>query len=132
MFFALRDTTWYESTHLLSWACHNDMTMINRLLILTLACISFTLQIQAQANKYSLTQCARAYRRDSISTPEQRQVALRACIIGKPFPAFSAQTNTGKKYSDTELKGKVVFVTSWFAACPSCMIEMPMLIELNE
>ncbi len=61
---------------------------------------------------------------------EQTQAELRGCVLGKQFPAFSATTITGKKYSDTDLKGKVVLVTSWFAACPACKTGMSLWDEL--
>lgn len=107
--------------------------MTTRLIILTLFCLGIPSFTQAQTNKYSLDKCARTYYSDSnTETPEQKQAALRECIIGKQFPAFSATTITEKKYSDADLKGKVVFVTSWFATCPPCIAEMPMLNELSK
>jgi thiol-disulfide isomerase/thioredoxin len=107
--------------------------MISRLLTLTLIIVWISGSAHAQTNKYSLDNCARDYYSDSNSaTPEQKATALRECIIGKPFPAFSATTITGKKYSDTDLKGKVVIITSWFTTCPPCIAEMPMLNELNK
>jgi thiol-disulfide isomerase/thioredoxin len=66
----------------------------------------------------------------AIQPQTNRKWPLRTCIIGKQFPAFAATTIAGKKYADTDLKGKVVFVTSWFATCPPCIAEMPMLNEL--
>lgn len=87
----------------------------------------------AQTNKYSLSKCASAYYSDSNNvSPGQKEAALRDCIVGKPFPAFSAKTINGKQYSDADLKGKVVLVTSWFASCPPCIAEMPLLEELNK
>jgi thiol-disulfide isomerase/thioredoxin len=87
----------------------------------------------AQTNKYSLGKCASAYYGDSNNlSPGQREAELRNCIIGKKFPAFSATTINGKKYSDADMKGKVVFVTSWFASCPACIAEIPLLDGLNK
>jgi|GEM_PF-2815707 len=107
--------------------------MLNRISILVLICVSVNSLIYAQSNKYSLTTCSRAYYSDSNNkSPEQKQEELRECVIGKQFPAFSATTITGKKYSDEDLKGKVVLITSWFAACPTCNAEMPLLNKLNE
>lgn len=107
--------------------------MTTRLLILTFISISINLLTHAQTNKYSLGKCASAYYSDSDNKlPEQKQAELRECIIGKQFPAFSATTITGKKYSDADLKGKVVLVTSWFIACPPCTAERPLLEELNK
>lgn len=104
--------------------------MTTRLLFLALISISLNLSTHAQTNKYSLSKCASAYRNDSDN--QSREQKLRECIIGKEFPAFSATTITGKKYSDADLKGKVVLVTSWFIACPPCTAERPLLEELNK
>jgi len=48
--------------------------------------------------------------------------------INKPFTQFSITTNN-KKCSNKTLKGKVVFINFWFAACAPCMAEMN---ELNK
>jgi peroxiredoxin len=48
-------------------------------------------------------------------------------FIGRQFPQFSALTNN-KRCSNQTLKGKVVFINFWFAACAPCMAEMG---ELN-
>lgn len=105
--------------------------MLNKTIALALLCFLASYVAHAQSNKYSLSKCFRAYYFDTTSTSEKKQAELRACMIGKPFPAFSATTITGKKYSDADLKGKVVLVTSWFAKCPACIFEMPLLIELD-
>jgi len=49
-------------------------------------------------------------------------------FINKPFPQFSVSSNN-KECSNSTLKGKVVFINFWFAACPPCMAEMD---ELNK
>jgi peroxiredoxin len=51
-----------------------------------------------------------------------------ADFINKPFPEFSASANN-KVCSHETLKGKVVFINFWFAACAPCMAEMD---ELNQ
>lgn len=107
------------------------LTMTKKLLILALLIVFIDFSANAQTNKYSLSKCAKAYYGDTTRSREQKQVELRDCIIGKPFPAFSATTIKGKKYSDADLKDKVVLVTSWFASCAPCIAEMPILEELN-
>jgi thiol-disulfide isomerase/thioredoxin len=52
-------------------------------------------------------------------------------FINKPFPQFSVLAN-GKECSNNTLKGKVVFINFWFAACPPCMAEMEELNKLFE
>lgn len=42
----------------------------------------------------------------------------------------SSNTTTGEKVSSTELRGSVVVVNFWFAACPPCRLEAPDLAEL--
>lgn len=49
-------------------------------------------------------------------------------FINKPFPQFSVTTNDNE-CSNKILKGKVVFINFWFAACAPCMAEMG---ELNK
>jgi len=52
-------------------------------------------------------------------------------FINKPFPEFSASTNN-KECSNQTLKGGVVFINFWFAACAPGMAEMDELNELFE
>ncbi|HEY5406077.1 MAG TPA: TlpA disulfide reductase family protein [Ginsengibacter sp.] len=52
-------------------------------------------------------------------------------FINKPFPQFSVATNN-KECSNSTLKGKVVFINFWFAACAPCMAEMEELNKLFE
>lgn len=50
-------------------------------------------------------------------------------FIGKPFPQFSVTGNHGIN-SNKLIKGKVVFINFWFAACPPCLAEMETLNKL--
>jgi cytochrome c biogenesis protein CcmG, thiol:disulfide interchange protein DsbE len=52
-------------------------------------------------------------------------------FINKPFPQFSVSANN-KECSNSTLKGKVVFINFWFAACPPCIAEMDELNKLFE
>lgn len=108
-------------------------TMTKRILLLAFISVSINLLTHAQTNKYPLSPCQRAYYNDNGKKPDdQRQAALKACIIGKDFPPFSVTTITGQEYTEAKLKGKVVLVTSWFIACPGCTAERPLLEELNQ
>ena len=49
--------------------------------------------------------------------------------IGLPFPSFAAKLHH-QPYSNADLKGKVVFINFWFAACPPCVAEMNSIREL--
>ncbi len=50
--------------------------------------------------------------------------------IGKKFPVFDVASIDGQPFSNESLKGKVVFINFWFAACPPCIAELPYLNEL--
>ncbi len=45
--------------------------------------------------------------------------------IGKPAKDFTVETISGKKYTLSEQKGKVVLVQFWASWCPGCRAEMP-------
>ncbi|MEO8769123.1 MAG: TlpA disulfide reductase family protein [Ferruginibacter sp.] len=49
--------------------------------------------------------------------------------IGKLFPQFNSTFN-GRIITKDSLRGKVVFINFWFAACPPCIAEMSALNEL--
>ena len=49
--------------------------------------------------------------------------------IGKSFPEFNSTFN-GRIITKDSLKGKVVFINFWFAACPPCVAELSALNEL--
>ncbi len=48
--------------------------------------------------------------------------------IGKPFPEFHINSNKAE-FSNSCLKGKVVFINFWFSACAPCIAELE---ELNK
>jgi peroxiredoxin len=107
--------------------------MKKSLLLLALISISMGHLTCAQTNKYPLSPCRRTYYQDNGKKPDdQRQAELKQCIIGKDFPPFSVTAITGKKYTEADLRGKVVLVTSWFIACPGCTAERPVLEALNK
>lgn len=55
-------------------------------------------------------------------------------LVGKPAPSFSlAQLdNTEKKFSPTDMQGKVWLLNVWASWCVSCRQEHPMLVELSK
>lgn len=66
----------------------------------------------------------------SATTADSFLIAVEkknSVFLNKPFPHFSVTTN-GIESSDKRLKGKVVFINFWFAACAPCIAEMN---ELN-
>src|SRR5688572_29206532 len=51
---------------------------------------------------------------------------------GKPFPEFDLKSHSGKRWTNSELKGKVTLVSFWFIGCKSCMQEIPCLNMLKD
>lgn len=59
-----------------------------------------------------------------------RTAELQRTQIGKPAPAFTLQSNTGKTYSLSDFKGKVVYIDLWASWCSPCRAETPALKAL--
>jgi peroxiredoxin len=51
-------------------------------------------------------------------------------MINKAAPDFELVDLTGRKWSLSSLKGKVVVLNFWYTSCPPCVEEMPALNEL--
>ena len=47
--------------------------------------------------------------------------------VGDKFPDFSATDITGKRWSNTDVEGKVMVLNLWFTGCGPCRAEMPEL-----
>jgi peroxiredoxin len=58
--------------------------------------------------------------------------AFRSSLINKPIIEFKLTDLNNKKWSSTELKGKVLVINFWFTACKPCIQEMPHLNRLVE
>ncbi len=52
--------------------------------------------------------------------------------VGKPAPDFVLSDTTGKSWSLSGLKGKVIFLNFWATWCPPCREEMPSMEELRK
>src|SRR5438105_858990 len=53
---------------------------------------------------------------------------MNEAALGKPFPEFHIYSNN-TEFSNSSIKGKVVFVNFWFSACAPCVTEFE---ELNK
>lgn len=53
-------------------------------------------------------------------------------LVGKPAPIFELPqlADAGKKFSPTEMKGKVWLLNVWASWCVSCRQEHPLLVEM--
>src|SRR5689334_17526979 len=47
--------------------------------------------------------------------------------LGTPFPEFEVYDLNGKRFTNAELKGKVVVLNFWFIGCSPCEMERPTL-----
>ena len=66
----------------------------------------------------------------SSSRPSHEPIKLVA--LGDVAPDFQLEDTTGKKFSLSDLRGKVVLVNFWATWCPPCRAEMPSMEKLNQ
>jgi peroxiredoxin len=66
----------------------------------------------------------------SSSRPSHEPVKLLS--LGDAAPDFQLEDTTGKKFSLSDLRGKVVLVNFWATWCPPCRAEMPSMEKLNQ
>ncbi len=59
----------------------------------------------------------------------QDYMAGMGALVGQPAKDFELKDIDGKSHSLAALRGKIVVLNFWFAACGSCALEMP---ELNK
>jgi peroxiredoxin len=53
-------------------------------------------------------------------------------LVNKHAPDFNLTDMQGKKWSLSELRGKVVVLNFWYTSCPPCVEEMPQLNEITK
>lgn len=56
----------------------------------------------------------------------------RSGFVGKKAPNITLTTLSGKTVNPAEMKGKLVLLNFWFAACKPCITEIPSLNELQK
>lgn len=64
--------------------------------------------------------------------PDKFLDSLTAVEIGKEFPQFTAQGLNNLHISSSDLNGKVVFISFWFADCTPCIREIAGLNRLYD
>ena len=79
-----------------------------------------------------------------MKTRDILAIAIVAILVGggiylwlapeglRPAPDVSLQTLNGETVSMQDLRGQPVLLTFWATTCPSCIREMPHLVELHE
>lgn len=55
----------------------------------------------------------------------------RSSFIGKKVPSLDVKGVDGKTYNPAKMKGKIVLLNFWFAACKPCITEIASLNELQ-
>lgn len=55
----------------------------------------------------------------------------RNSFIGKKIPSLALKGIDGKSYDPAKMKGKIVLLNFWFAACKPCITEIASLNELQ-
>lgn len=71
---------------------------------------------------------------DSQKGEEEFQAYLdrkRSGFIGKKVPSMSLTDLQGQSVNPAEMKGKIILLNFWFAACKPCITEIPSLKELQ-
>lgn len=56
----------------------------------------------------------------------------RSGFIGRKAPNVELKTLSGKKINPAEMKGEIILLNFWFAACKPCITEIPSLNELQK
>ncbi|MBS4030012.1 MAG: TlpA family protein disulfide reductase [Clostridiales bacterium] len=68
----------------------------------------------------------------SIAIPVLSQLRVKGLDEGAKAPDFSLNTLDGENVSLTDLRGQVVMLNFWSAACPPCREEMPEMQQVYD
>jgi peroxiredoxin len=60
------------------------------------------------------------------------EASVKSQLINRPAKDFQLTATDGRKYRLSELKGKVVLVSTWATWCGPCVAEMPLFVKAYE
>lgn len=66
----------------------------------------------------------------SLAKTRSAQREWSDCVRGKKIPDLNFTTINGKRYSNSDLRGKILVINFWFKNCAPCIVEMPSLNQL--
>jgi thiol-disulfide isomerase/thioredoxin len=106
---------------------------LNKTVFVLLLCTIWLGDGFAQAKPSTFESCAGDFQ-DAFSkggaNVEKGLEDLRRCLLGQEFPSFTASSITGRSFSLSDFKNKVVLLNFWVINCAPCAAEMPLLNEL--
>jgi thiol-disulfide isomerase/thioredoxin len=71
-----------------------------------------------------------AYKKNLEILFNEKEQQVMQLQVGKPAPAFSLVSNSGKSYQLADFKGKVIYIDLWASWCGPCRAEMPNFKQL--
>lgn len=97
-------------------------------LIITIGFFSCNTTTNSISNKSTTPKSMEKGEREYEAYLDRKKEKLK----GKAVPNLVITTIEGKTYKLAELKGKIIFLNFWFAACKPCITEIASLNELHD
>lgn len=82
------------------------------------------------ASDISIKQGLNSLSSRSSTEMQKAQNEWSDCVVGKMIPPLDFITISGKRYRNSDLRGKVLVINFWFKGCAPCVSEMPSLNKL--